>query len=142
MEWLAIWASKRETHSGKKGPFGAPQLLISCKTFGYSIAESLPACFHRVSHKLEISVTDSASHRFCWSWQGSFRGLCTLCVCGGAIARVVENTPSYRDKMSNRMQTRCIVNGEAQRSPLFGRFSGVFDFLRSAFSLGIPQENL
>ena len=39
-------------------------------------------------------------------------------------------------------QTRCIVKGEAQKTPLFWRFSGGFDFLRSACSLGIPQENL
>ena len=40
------------------------------------------------------------------------------------------------------VQTRCIVKGEAQKNPLFWRFSGVFDFLRIACSLGIPQENL
>ena len=40
------------------------------------------------------------------------------------------------------LQTRCIVKGEAQKSPLFWRFFGVFDFLRSACSLGIPLENL
>ena len=33
------------------------------------------------------------------------------------------------------------VKGEAQKNPLFWRFSGVFDFLRSACSLRIPQEN-
>ena len=42
----------------------------------------------------------------------------------------------------NSVQTRCIVKGEAQKSPLFWRFSGGFDFLRIACSLGIPQENL
>ena len=41
----------------------------------------------------------------------------------------------------NNVQTRYIVKGEAQKSPLFWRFSrGFFDFLRIAFSLGIPQE--
>ena len=34
----------------------------------------------------------------------------------------------------NSVQTRCIVKGEAQKSPLFWRFF--------ACSLGIPQENL
>ena len=38
------------------------------------------------------------------------------------------------------MQTRCIVKGEAQKSPLFWRFSGGFDFLRIACSLRIPQK--
>ena len=44
----------------------------------------------------------------------------------------------------NSLQTRCIVKGEAQKSPLFWRFSGGLnsDFLRIACSLGIPQENL
>ena len=42
----------------------------------------------------------------------------------------------------NSVQTRCSVKGETQKSPLFWRFSGVFDFLRIACSLGIPQENL
>ena len=41
----------------------------------------------------------------------------------------------------NSVQTRCIVKGEAQKSPLFWRFSGGFDFLRIACSLGIPQDN-
>ena len=35
------------------------------------------------------------------------------------------------------MQTRCVVKGEAQKSPLFWRSSGVFDCLKSACSLGI-----
>ena len=38
------------------------------------------------------------------------------------------------------MQTRCIVKGEAQRSPLFWRFSGFF-FSQDS-SLEVPQENL
>ena len=42
----------------------------------------------------------------------------------------------------NSVQTRCIVKGEVHKSPLFWRFWGVFDFLRIACSLGIPQENL
>ena len=42
----------------------------------------------------------------------------------------------------NSVQTRCIVKGEAQKSPLFWRFSESFDFLRIACSLGIPKENL
>ena len=42
----------------------------------------------------------------------------------------------------SNVQTRCIVKGEAQKSPLFWRFSGVFDFLRIACSVGIPKENL
>ena len=41
----------------------------------------------------------------------------------------------------NSAQTRCIVKGEAQKSPLFWRLSGAFDFLRSACSIGIPLEN-
>ena len=36
--------------------------------------------------------------------------------------------------------TRCIVKGEAQKSPLFWRFTGVLDFLRSACLLGFPQK--
>ena len=40
----------------------------------------------------------------------------------------------------NSVQTRCIVKGEAQKSPLFWRFSGGFDFLRISSSLGIPQR--
>ena len=42
----------------------------------------------------------------------------------------------------NSVQTGCIVKGEALKSPLFWQFSGGFDFLRIACSLGIPQENL
>ena len=42
----------------------------------------------------------------------------------------------------NSVQTRCVVKAEAQKSPLSGGFLGVFDFLRIACSLGIPQENL
>ena len=34
-----------------------------------------------------------------------------------------------------------LVKGEAQKNPHFLRFSGVFDFLRSACSLGIPHRN-
>ena len=45
-------------------------------------------------------------------------------------------------KLINSVQTRCIVKGEAQKSPFFWRFSGVFDFLRIACSLGTPQDNL
>ena len=40
----------------------------------------------------------------------------------------------------NSMETRCIVKGEAQKSPLSGDFLGVFDFLRSTYSLGIPKK--
>ena len=40
----------------------------------------------------------------------------------------------------NSVQTRCIVKGEAQKSPLFWRFSEFFYFLRIACSLGFPQE--
>ena len=36
------------------------------------------------------------------------------------------------------VQTRCIVRGEAQKSPLSGDFLRAFDFLRSACSLRIP----
>ena len=36
---------------------------------------------------------------------------------------------------------RCIVKGEARKNPLCWRFSGGFDFLRSACFVGIPQEN-
>ena len=42
----------------------------------------------------------------------------------------------------NSVQTRCIVKGEAQKGPRFWRFSGGFDFRRSACSVRIPQENL
>ena len=47
-----------------------------------------------------------------------------------------------KDLLLTSVQTRCIVKGEAQKSPLFWRFSGGFDFLRIACSLGIPQANL
>ena len=40
------------------------------------------------------------------------------------------------------VQTRCIVKGEAQKGPLSGEFLGVFDFLTSDCSLGIPLEIL
>ena len=39
--------------------------------------------------------------------------------------------------MINSGQTRCIVNGEAQKSALFWPSSGGFDFLKRASSLGI-----
>ena len=53
-----------------------------------------------------------------------------------------ENIQAVVAMRINSVQTRCIVKGEAQKSPLFWRFSGVFDFLRIACSLGIPQEDL
>ena len=53
-----------------------------------------------------------------------------------------ENTESPVFLWFNSVETRCIVKGEAQKSPLFWRFSGVFDLLRIACSLGIPKENL
>ena len=34
----------------------------------------------------------------------------------------------FAGKIFNNVQTRCIVKGEAQKSPLFGRFSGGFLF--------------
>ena len=65
-----------------------------------------------------------------------------------ASAGKEENGPrngKYHSNMAqiNSVQTRCIAKGEAQKSPLFlAIFWGVFDFLRLACSLGIPQENL
>ena len=53
-----------------------------------------------------------------------------------------HNQNQFSKNGINSVQTRCIVKGEAQKSPLFWRFSGVFDFLRIACSLGILQENL
>ena len=49
------------------------------------------------------------------------------------IARkLLEKCPASRNALNsiNSVQTRCIVKGEAQKSPLFWRFSGVFAFLR------------
>ena len=45
---------------------------------------------------------------------------------------------------SQQCATRCIVKGEAQKCPLFqtSDILGVFDFLRIACSLGIPQTPL
>ena len=57
-------------------------------------------------------------------------------------ARETEQTNGQPLTRLNSVQIRCIVKGEAQESPLFWRFSGVFDFLRSACSLRFPQENL
>ena len=47
--------------------------------------------------------------------------------------------PSCRQLLDsfNIVQTGCIVKGEAQKSPLFWRFLGPFDFLKSACSLEI-----
>ena len=45
-------------------------------------------------------------------------------------------------KKISGVQTRCIVKGEAQKSPLFWQFSVFFDFLRSTCSLKIRLENL
>ena len=42
----------------------------------------------------------------------------------------------------NSVQTRCIVKARLSRIHFSGNFLGVFDFLRIACSLGIPQENL
>ena len=42
---------------------------------------------------------------------------------------IFEKTKEKKDRF-NSVQTRCIVKGEAQKSPLFWRFSGVFGFLR------------
>ena len=39
------------------------------------------------------------------------------------------------------MQTRCIVKARPRKVHFSGDFLGGFDFLRSACSLGIPQEN-
>ena len=89
---------------------------------------------------------------------GGNRGLLVL-ICkeyrgrsGGFGTRTGENRgegiffetrdPTRDLKIINSVQTRCIVKGEAQKSPLFWRFSGAFDFLRIACSLRIPQENL
>ena len=42
----------------------------------------------------------------------------------------------------NSVQTRCIVKARLRKVHFSGDFLGVFDFLRIACSLGIPQENL
>ena len=42
----------------------------------------------------------------------------------------------------NSVQTRCIVKARLRKVRFSGDFLGVFDFLRIACSLGIPQENL
>ena len=56
--------------------------------------------------------------------------------------RVVKTVFLENGVFANNVRTRCIVKGEAQKSPLFWRFSGVFDFLRIACSLGILQTPL
>ena len=79
-------------------------------------------------------------------------------ICIGRLRFELRNLNAYPDKIQNDMvcsrfpntiflgiksvQTRCIVKGEAQKSPFFCDFLGAFGFLRGAFSLGIPQENL
>ena len=42
---------------------------------------------------------------------------------------------------ANNLQTRCIVKARLRRVHFSGDFLRGFDFLRSACSLGIPQEN-
>ena len=58
------------------------------------------------------------------------------------VVKFLENYRLKATRFFNSVQTRCIVKGEAQKNPLFWRFSVGFDFLRIACSLGIPQENL
>ena len=47
-----------------------------------------------------------------------------------------------RCKTYNSVQTRRIVKARLRKVHFSGDFLGVFDFLRIACSLGIPQENL
>ena len=55
---------------------------------------------------------------------------------------ILENL-ILKKKPFNNVQTRCIVKGRGSGKVHFsGDFLGVFDFLRIACSLGIPQENL
>ena len=49
-----------------------------------------------------------------------------------------KNSP----KIFKSVQTRCIVKARLRKVHFSGDFLGVFDFLRIACSLGIPQENL
>ena len=58
-----------------------------------------------------------------------------------ARARAFVKT-TLQQTILNSVQTRCIVKGEARKVHFSGEFLGVFDFLKSACSLGIPQENL
>ena len=44
-------------------------------------------------------------------------------------------------KRINSVLTRCIVKPRLRKVHFSGDFLGVFDFLRIACSLGIPQEN-
>ena len=47
---------------------------------------------------------------------------------------IVPAEQPFRQRQFHSVQSRCIVNGEAQKSPFFGDFQGVVAFLRSAFS--------
>ena len=46
----------------------------------------------------------------------------------------------FRPDFVNSVQTRCIVKARLRKVHFSGDFLGVFDFLRIACSLGIPQE--
>ena len=49
-------------------------------------------------------------------------------ILGGSrkITLLNKNNPEGKKKNLNSVKTRCIVEGEAQKSPLFWRFSGGF----------------
>ena len=107
-----------------------PLFLIGCKIDGSE--ESTPQ-----ENSIWAPPRGHATKRFS---EGFIEGSST----GSASQRVLRRRliRGFGRIRINSVQTRCIVKGEAQKSPLFWRFSGVFDFLRIACSLGIPQENL
>ena len=63
------------------------------------------------------------------SWRRGFRGPKTLISPRSGKGSFLSKDPllSAREQDNvNSVQTRCIVKGEAQKSPLFWRFSGGF----------------
>ena len=59
---------------------------------------------------------------------------------GSGATILFRGRNSHESKDPESVQTRCIVNGEAQKSPLSGDYLGVFDVLSSACSLRAPLE--
>ena len=58
------------------------------------------------------------------------------------VLKIGDQKSNTNFLFSNSVQTRSIVKGEAQRSPLFWRFLGGFDFLRSACSRNSTRRPL
>ena len=62
----------------------------------------------------------------------------------GVYLKEIRSVPKHEliEISINSVQTRCIVKARLRKIHFSGDFLGVFDFLRIACSLGIPQENL